>query len=377
MTWLEHHRKSEELASGADVARLKGDTEEAKRLYGRAADAEVRAIEVLDPSKRRTLGITAVSAVALHYKAANLLLAEKTAYRLLNLDDLPGFARMQIRDLLHAIWADQHDKSEVEDFLSDQVNVAMLGDDILMGGAPIDVVLRCVRIVQSMLYRVTEFIQGIDHRAAGQPSSSVRSACRPWIMHVPTADYQFAVTIDDTVGQLDLFGDSGPRRIVDNFIAILRASVDSPEEELRSVVPAYDYQHTFLGLTRQLSPDESHRLSVWSPRHPKHISLDHSTRTRIRAAMKNATPQPTGPQAVKGVLRAVDLDRGRIVVRDRHGKYNVDGIDDTMDDVIGTMINRQVTVSTEPTSASKLLYKTIEVSDNKEAATDEETLNLF
>ena len=107
MTWLEHHQQSEKLASSADVARFEGDGELAKRLYGKAVEAEVRAIDALDPSKLRTLGITAVSAVALYYKAAQFLLAESTAYRFLGLDNLPNFARLQLRDLLHAIWAEQ------------------------------------------------------------------------------------------------------------------------------------------------------------------------------------------------------------------------------------------------------------------------------
>ena len=104
MTWLEYHRQSETLASRADVARLSGNGDQARLLYGRAADVEVRALEALDPTKRRTLGITAVSAVALYYKAAQLRTAENTACRLLALDNLPRFARMQLRDLLQAIW---------------------------------------------------------------------------------------------------------------------------------------------------------------------------------------------------------------------------------------------------------------------------------
>lgn len=111
MTWLEHHREAESLASRADVARHSGNIDQAKLLCGRAAEAEVRAIEALEPSKQRTLGITAVSAVALYYKAEQMKMAENTAYRLLALDDLPGFARIQLRDLLQAIWGDQLRKS--------------------------------------------------------------------------------------------------------------------------------------------------------------------------------------------------------------------------------------------------------------------------
>lgn len=113
MTWLEHHQQSEKLASGADVARFEGDGKLAKRLYGQAAEAEVRAIAALDPSKQRTLGITAVSAVALYYKAAQPQLAEKAAYRFLGLGNLPNFARMQLLELPHAIWTEQRNSSEV------------------------------------------------------------------------------------------------------------------------------------------------------------------------------------------------------------------------------------------------------------------------
>ncbi len=100
MTWLEHHRQAEILASDADVARYKGDRARARQLYGKAADAEVRAIEALDPSEQNTLGITAVSAVALYCKADQLTRAKETAYRLLALDNLPNFGRIQLRDVL-------------------------------------------------------------------------------------------------------------------------------------------------------------------------------------------------------------------------------------------------------------------------------------
>lgn len=382
MTWLEHHRQSEEFASDADVARLKGDTERARRLYGKAAEAEVRAIDVLDPSKQRTMGITAVSAVALYYKATEFPLAEKTAYRFLSLDDLPNFARIQLRDLLHAIWADHRDTSGIAVVPSDQVNIAMSGDDIAFGSAPIGVVARCVGLVQSILYRVTEFTRDVDHRLTGNPSSDIRAACRPWILHVPTSNYQFAVTIDDTVHQRELFDDddprqdnSGPRQIVDGFMSILRASVESPEEKLPLVVQDPDYQNTFLRLARELSPDRSHRLSIWSPRHPQHISLDYATRRRIKVAIDNMARVPTGPREVRGILRAVDLDSRRIVVRDQDDdKHKVDGIDDTMDDLIGAMVNRLVIARTEPTFADK--YKTTVVSD-KESVAGDNTLELF
>lgn len=372
MTWLEHHQQSEKLASSADVARFKGERELATHLYGQAAEAEVRAIDALEPSKLRTLGITAVSAVALYYKATHFLTAEKTACRFLRLDNLPDFARRQIRDLLHAVWAEQRGASDVTEVPNNQVNVAMSGEDILMGVAPIGAVARCVGVVQSLLYRVAEFIRGVDHRPSGPPSPAIRAACCPSILHVSGANYQFAVTIEDD--QRELFDDKGPREIVDTFIDILRAGADSPEEELPQIVKPHDYQNTFLRLTRELSPDQPHQLSIWSPRHPEHISLDYKTRARTRKAMRNATKSPIGSQSIEGVLRAVDLDRGKIVIRDQHAKYNVEGVDDTVDDVIGSMFNRQVVVLADARSPTKFLYKTISVSGNKDSDADKATL---
>jgi hypothetical protein len=65
MSWAIHHAQSKELASQAQVALKKGDKARARDLYRLAAQAEGRALEVLDPSKTRTLGITVVSATSL------------------------------------------------------------------------------------------------------------------------------------------------------------------------------------------------------------------------------------------------------------------------------------------------------------------------
>ena len=105
MSWIEHHESSERLASQAEMAVRENRRDEALALYARAADAEERAIEDLDRSKTRTVGISAVSAAALHYKAHQLARAERAAIRWLGFDGLPAFAREQLRLLLQSIRA--------------------------------------------------------------------------------------------------------------------------------------------------------------------------------------------------------------------------------------------------------------------------------
>ena len=103
MSWIEHHENSERLASQAQVAAREGRRDDALALYARAADAEDRALAELDPSKTRTLGISAVSAASLHYKANRLDRAEAVAVRWLDFDKLPAFAGAQLRSLLQTI----------------------------------------------------------------------------------------------------------------------------------------------------------------------------------------------------------------------------------------------------------------------------------
>ena len=107
MSWIEHHESSERLASQAEMAVRENRRDEALALYARAADAEERAVADLDRSQTRTLGISAVSAAALHYKAHQLARAEQTAIRWLGFDRLPAFARDQLRLLLRSISSEQ------------------------------------------------------------------------------------------------------------------------------------------------------------------------------------------------------------------------------------------------------------------------------
>ncbi len=111
MSWIEHHNVSERLASDAQAALREGRKQDALELYARAADAEMSALGSLDVSKTRTLGISAVSAASLHYKAKQFAKAEEVAVRWLDDGATPGFAKNQLRSLLQAIREEVPDAS--------------------------------------------------------------------------------------------------------------------------------------------------------------------------------------------------------------------------------------------------------------------------
>ena len=81
------------------MAELKSEIERARELYRQAAELEENALSVLDCQKVRTLGITAVSAAALWFKAGKFDPARKIAEEWLASGILPAFAVTELIEL--------------------------------------------------------------------------------------------------------------------------------------------------------------------------------------------------------------------------------------------------------------------------------------
>jgi hypothetical protein len=94
MTWAELHAESEWLAIEAKRALDARNTGRALEFYKQAAELELQALNVLDVAKARTRGITAVSSVALWFKAHEYVRAEQVAYAMLADPNIPDFARL-------------------------------------------------------------------------------------------------------------------------------------------------------------------------------------------------------------------------------------------------------------------------------------------
>jgi len=71
--------------------------------YRLAAEAEVAALQALDISKSRTLGITVVSASALWFKGQEFGKSKRLAYRWLATETLPEFAIDELEEILREI----------------------------------------------------------------------------------------------------------------------------------------------------------------------------------------------------------------------------------------------------------------------------------
>ena len=346
MTWLDHHRRSERLASEAEILAHRGEKVAAQQVYERAADAEVSALGELGYDKPRTYGITAISAVALYLKAAKWSDARVLAYRCLGSGLLPGFAWQQMEDLLDSIKI-----QEVGINGNAQMLLSARGGTIVTGGAPWDVVLPQMQRVVSLFQRTTEYIKSVPHRKRGLPSKDIQDSYKPWIFQAERGSYQFVICLQQTRQLSMLDSDVPSEQVVDQLFDILDVCVTSPSERIADVVPNEDYARTFLKLTRDLAPTEKGLFSYLDVRAPSAdhlITLNSGVRFSIGKALRDrqAPVLDAIEEEVYGVLRALHLNQDWIeVVTDREGKsLRIVGAGDEVDDRIGPMVNQPVLV---------------------------------
>lgn len=351
MSWLEFHKASELLAIEAEGAFRAGNAPRAAVLYAQAADHEQRALETVDPTKVRTKGITAVSAVSLWYKAAAYDRAEQLAYGALADPLMPSFAKSDLRNLLQAIWTEDSKKAANVSFLPGQVFVSVKGGDVITGGAPLDLIVEKVQTIQAMFYRTIEFVRDMPLRLRGGPIREIQESCRPWLFQAPPGSYQFSVAIQDPK-QLDFFKkDVRPDLVARQFLEVLKATASDNQEQLEVLVPDADYRKVFLKLSRNLAPTgktfDSIELHAAGDNDP--IALTPEARTAINQVLRKSRQVDSQDssaieQEVVGVLRAVDLDKDFLDVTVSGHSLRVSGLGDAMDDVIGPMVNKPAKV---------------------------------
>ena len=370
MTWLEHHRQSEDHAVAAEGHLRRGERVAATRAYLMAAEAEDRAIANLDEGDAAAYGTLAVSASALFLKSGDLNRAQVSACRHLANQHLPVSAFDQLSELLQTIWSERTRVQSGLSFEPNKVHFSLRGGNILRGGAPLDLVVQISQRTESLFYRVSEFKRGLPHRVRGQASKAIRAAHRPWLFQDDPGSFRFSVAVQEPI-QRDIFWQDGPTstEVVGTSLEILRASVYSPSGTMLDLVPDPSYRRTFLRFARDLSPTGKHhkRLEIRSDGAEGSIRLDDDTRfflnDSIQALSANQIEMNLVDEQVVGTLRGVDLERDWLEVVVDSERVRVREVGEAVDDLIGPLVNRSVVVTVARDSTGTLFYRDIELDD--------------
>ncbi|MBU0585124.1 MAG: hypothetical protein KKB66_21615 [Alphaproteobacteria bacterium] len=361
----------QELANAAHEALRRGEQAQARKLFAEAARAESQAFSEVDVGKARTKAILAISATSLWYKAGDLNAAEQFAHRAFNIPNLPAFARAELRELLQAVWNEQAQRDAGLSFSSGQVLVSVKGGEVVTGGAPLDLILGKVQVVQNLFFRTVEYMADAPLRLRGPAAKAIQDRYRPWLFQSVPGSYQFAVAIQKTE-QHDLFpeGEIEPEALTEKFLDIVRACSEDPVDGLQNVVTKADYRETFLKMTRSLAPSgktfsameirgagEDVAPVVLSPESRKIIS------NTLRPLSAHAKPVDT-EFGLRGNLRALDLDKDWLELAVADGETRrVSGLSEAVDDLIGPMVNHDVTVRVRRGHGRQLLFVDIEQED--------------
>jgi len=377
MSWLTHHQTSEEAASEAHAARRRGDDTRATSLFAQAAQAELLALDHLSlVEKPRTFGVTAVSAAALLYKAEQPRAAEQLAHSMLGQSGLPDFATDQLREILQSIWNEQAQATAGVRFVPGQVTVSVDGGEVVRGGAPLDLVVERVQTIQSIFYRTAEFLKNLPLRRHGPATKPIQDLCRPWLFQSVPGSYQFTVAIQGPAqGDMFVEGELEPRLVASTFMAILEGAATDPETNLAKIVPDAAYRSTFLKLARNLAPTGrsfSH-LELRSTNAQAPVVLTQESRKSMTNAIRGRPSEPTinaesTEVALRGILRAVHLEKDWIELYVNDAPIRISGVGETVDDVIGPMVNHSVVVHVSRDRKSTYTFRDIEIEDGANEA---------
>jgi hypothetical protein len=373
VSWNEHHSISEKLAIEAETASRVGETSRAQNLYRQAAAEEAAAFEDLRDDKLRTRGITAVSAAALWYKGRDYLTAELLAHRYLTLSSLPQFAVSQLRHLLQAIWTSSAAEQAGVKFISGDVLVSVSGGQVIEGGAPLELIVRKVENIQSVLFRTVEMLLERPFRKRGGPPLDIQSMFRPWLFQAPPGSYQFAVRMQEPP-QGELFPIDRPKieNVTATFFRVLRATSTNPETELPTTVPDPQYRAAFLKLSRDLTPtgktfDRLEVRDASSPSEPS-VTFALTSRQELNSELRKLRPPSTvEEQQIHGVLRGLHLDRDWLEVTTitpigTEENVRINDANEVLDDVVGPMVNKRVVV-TAVRRGTRYFYRDIEIEE--------------
>jgi len=365
MTSASTHLDSERLASEAHEALRSGNGDRARHLFASAAEAEASAFHSTNADRPRTTGILAVSAAALWYKSGHLEEAARFAHDASSRAYLPEFAKQELKELLQAIWNEQAQLAAGISFVPGQVLVSVKGGEIVTGGAPLDLILGKVQVVQNLFYRTAEYLSDLPHRVKGPAPKPIQDAYRPWLFQSVPGSYQFAVAVQKPA-QHEMFpGDEiEPARLTEKFLEILRACNEDPAA-LPAVVDKPEYRETFLKMARNLAPTGKSfsQMEIRGAGENGPIILTPTSRKVISETLRppsSSTRTAAQEQILKGNLRAVDLDDDWLEISIDGVTRHVTGLHDAVDDLIGPMVNHDVTVRVKPGRGRQLRFIDIE-----------------
>ena len=137
-------------------------------------------------------------------------------------------------------------------------------------------------------------------------------------------------------------------------------------DQLPELVQSEEYRSTFLKLARNLAPTGKNfsQIEVRGADEIQGISLGPENRKVINRVLRPKAPKTERQEEttveLRGVLRALNLEKDWLEVLMDGQIVHVDGLNEAVDDVIGPMVNRPVIVQAKRKTNGDWQFQDIE-----------------
>ena len=248
------HAQAVEHAERALMARMRGETEIAIGIFGKALKCEIAAIDEMHEPSEPTYSILHRSAGTLALDCNDLRTAERMAARALANDPPPDVAQ-ELRDLLEQVYFRSHLKLRGIVLGDDELQLSLAGPEVGYGFVNSNEFLTRVGDSSRLLHRIVERKRNKPFRERGRLVKDIKENYELFISTPRAASFAVTLKLGSPMGQQSFPEFRGVPEIVDEFIDLLELANKAKVSEIRERIPEQAYFRNFLGLARRIAPD--------------------------------------------------------------------------------------------------------------------------
>lgn len=350
---VDAHRQAESLMAEADRLAAAGEEDDAAQRYREAAALEGQAFRHIPPTRPRTRGIIAVSAVSLYRRAGTLGEAIRHAHRYLVDPSLPDFAQEQLQAILDDARSEERARAVGHTLGMQELAVSLREGPMAAGGVSFDTFILKLQQIERFAWRTIEWVAQQPFREKGPVPRELLELCRPIISEPSAGSLRFKLKLEMPL-QLPLQFPEEPsitaESVSQEFFRIMQRIANAPEDKLELRIRNPQYREIFLKLVRNIVPDGRELREISFLRHYKGGTMKASLLPRHRHMItRNIDIETHGVERKStqvGVLRALHLDEGWLLLTKEDGSEQRCSIGEhkVFDDVVGPFVNRIVQV---------------------------------
>jgi hypothetical protein len=250
------HNKAMYLAEKASIARFKGHSEEADKLFGEAFENEYKATQFLkdkiDAEPTRAVLFRSAASLALDcrkYRDAEQLIAIALS------GNPPSEIADELRDLFEQINFQRHLDLHGIELSPNEFQMSIAGNAVGYGIAQNDEVTNRLRIAEALIFRTAERKKGKKYREGGKLEKDIRESLKVYVSLPRAASFALTVRLshekqEDITGYEFYYKD-----IIKEILACLDLFNEANFTALKQRIEDDAYYANFVALSKDIAPD--------------------------------------------------------------------------------------------------------------------------